>query len=381
MKVISIGRGEDCNIVLPENVISRRHAILKIHATGKMELIDMGQNGTFVNGIKLTPNIPYPVTRKDVVSFAHVRQLDWSLVPNTMRIYRYIALGAVLAVAIVVPFALTMIVGKKKLTIPTKQEEKDFIHALLNFVHNGTPMPLEFLETQKSNIAIYYALNFTQSILLQNQSLLISSASSLKSLLPNDPLSNLLELLALNYKDDPKSLSLKLQSYYQNSSINKEPIYYGAAVVREIYIEIAYIIGSLHYVQKDLDNRLITEQKDVRGVIQALALTYIYLQEFEKSFTLYNSLIDDFKEQDTQTLFLAAVAAVGAGHTENAATLLQLSKLEAPTNYETRIANGILYLQENNYNAAASQFTTIGNSGIISEFFDFKIDTEKLLNR
>ena len=95
MKVISIGRGEDCNIVLPENVISRRHAILKIHATGKMELIDMGQNGTFVNGIKLTPNIPYPVTRKDVVSFAHVRQLDWSLVPNTMQIYRYIALGAV----------------------------------------------------------------------------------------------------------------------------------------------------------------------------------------------------------------------------------------------------------------------------------------------
>ncbi|WP_455940578.1 hypothetical protein [Helicobacter pullorum] len=272
-------------------------------------------------------------------------------------------------------------INQEIINLKGTKEEKDFIRALLNFVHNGTPMPLEFLETQKSNIAIYYALNFTQSILLQNQSLLISSASSLKSLLPNDPLSNLLELLALNYKDDPKSLSLKLQSYYQNPSINKEPIYYGAAVVREIYIEIAYIIGSLYYVQKDLDNRLITEQKDVRGVIQALALTYIYLQEFEKSFTLYNSLIDDFKEQDTQTLFLAAVAAVGAGHTENAATLLQLSKLEAPTNYETRIANGILYLQENNYNAAASQFTTIGNSGIISEFFDFKIDTEKLLNR
>lgn len=272
-------------------------------------------------------------------------------------------------------------INQEIINLKGTKEEKDFIRALLNFVHNGTPMPLEFLETKKSNIAIYYALNFTQSILLQNQSLLISSASSLKSLLPNDPLSNLLELLALNYKDDPKSLSLKLQSYYQNPSINKEPIYYGAAVVREIYIEIAYIIGSLHYVQKDLDNRLITEQKDVRGVIQALALTYIYLQEFEKSFTLYNSLIDDFKEQDTQTLFLAAVAAVGAGHTENAATLLQLSKLEAPTNYETRIANGILYLQENNYNAAASQFTTIGNSGIISEFFDFKIDTEKLLNR
>ena len=115
-------------------------------------------------------------------------------------------------------------INQEIINLKGTKEEKDFIRALLNFVHNGTPMPLEFLETQKSNIAIYYALNFTQSILLQNQSLLISSASSLKSLLPNDPLSNLLELLALNYKDDPKSLSLKLQSYYQNPSINKEPI-------------------------------------------------------------------------------------------------------------------------------------------------------------
>ena len=115
MKVISIGRGEDCNIVLPENVISRID-IRIVHATGKMELIDMGQNGTFVNGIKLTPNIPYPVTRKDVVSFAHVRQLDWSLVPNTMRIYRYIALGAVLAVAIVV--AIVFFFKEKEPDIP-----------------------------------------------------------------------------------------------------------------------------------------------------------------------------------------------------------------------------------------------------------------------
>lgn len=265
--------------------------------------------------------------------------------------------------------------------LQSTQEEREFIQALLNFARNGTPMPLESLENKKSNIAIYYALNFVQNITLQNQSLLIQSTNELKALLPNDPLSNLLNLLAINYKDDPKNLALKLQGYYQDPAINKDPIYYGAAVVREMYIEIAYIIGALHYVEQDLDNRLITEQKDVRGIIQALALSYIYLQEFEKSFTLYNSLIDDFKEQDTQTLFLTAVAAIGAGHTENAATLLQLSKLEAPTNFETRIANGLLYLQENNYNAAASQFTTLVNSGAVSEFFDFKIDTQKLKNK
>lgn len=139
---------------------------------------------------------------------------------------------------------------------------------------------------------------------------------------------------------------MKLQSYYQDKNLNKDLIYYGPSIVREMYIKVGHIVGTLHYVQQDLDYRLISERKDVRGVTQALALTYIYLQEFEKAFTLYNNLIDDLKENDTQTLFLAAVAAIGAGHTENAAALLQLSKLEAPTNYETRVANGLLYLQE-----------------------------------
>ena len=90
-------------------------------------------------------------------------------------------------------------------------------------------------------------------------------------------------------------------------------------------------------------------------------------------------MIDDFKEQDTQTLFLAGVAAVGAGHLENAAVLLQLAKLEAPTHYETRIANAIIYLQEKNYTAAGTQFALIGNSNVVSKYFDFKIDSSQLL--
>ena len=82
MKILTIGRDESCNIVLSDSTVSRRHAILKIHATGKMEIISMGQNGTFVNGVKLKSDTAYPVTRKDVVSFAHVRQLDWNQIPH-----------------------------------------------------------------------------------------------------------------------------------------------------------------------------------------------------------------------------------------------------------------------------------------------------------
>lgn len=257
--------------------------------------------------------------------------------------------------------------------------EQEFIQALLNLIRDGIPYSLESLGNEKHKVAIYYALGFIQGVQLNNQSLLIKSAESLQSTMPYDPIANLLTLLALNYKDDPKALSLKLQQYYQDKTINKDAFYYGASLVREMYIEVAHIIGTLHYVQQDLDMRLITEQKDARGVIQALALAYLYLRDFEKSFTLYNSLIDDFKEQDTQTLFLAAVAAVGAGHLENAAALLQLAKLEAPTHYETRIANAFIALQEKNFNAASIQFGRLGDSKIVSKYFDFKIDTEQLL--
>ncbi len=48
-----------------------------------------------------------------------------------------------MAVAIVVPFVLTMIVGKKKLTVSSKQEEKDFISPM-----QGRLMPLTKVEDQ-----------------------------------------------------------------------------------------------------------------------------------------------------------------------------------------------------------------------------------------
>lgn len=98
MKTITIGRGDGCQIFIDDDMISRRHAILKISTFGKMEIVDMGKNGTFVNGIRLRPNVPVPVKRKDVVSFANVSQLDWKQVPNPGVYYKWgaIALGVLL---------------------------------------------------------------------------------------------------------------------------------------------------------------------------------------------------------------------------------------------------------------------------------------------
>ena len=96
MKVYSIGRDLGCDIIINDNtdVISRRHATLNVESSGKMTIVDLSHNGTYVNGIRINQNVPVPVTRKDTVSFAHVAQLDWNQIPNTQgMILRYVLLG------------------------------------------------------------------------------------------------------------------------------------------------------------------------------------------------------------------------------------------------------------------------------------------------
>lgn len=99
MKIITIGRGDGCTITIDDEMMSRRHAIIKIPTFGKMEVVDMSKNGTFVNGVRLRPNVPFPVTRKDVVNFADVHQLDWSKVPDPLKYYK---LGAIIVAGLVV---------------------------------------------------------------------------------------------------------------------------------------------------------------------------------------------------------------------------------------------------------------------------------------
>ncbi len=84
MKVYSIGRDTECDIVINDNsdVISRRHAVISVADNGKLTLTDTSFNGTYVNGIRISPNVPVPVTRKDSITFAHVAKLDWHLIPQ-----------------------------------------------------------------------------------------------------------------------------------------------------------------------------------------------------------------------------------------------------------------------------------------------------------
>lgn len=97
MKVYSIGREGGCDIVIndPSDVISRRHAVLNVSPSGKMTIVDQSTNGTYVNGMRINSGVPYPVTRKDSISFAHVARLDWNLIPSSNQTLKYAAIGVI----------------------------------------------------------------------------------------------------------------------------------------------------------------------------------------------------------------------------------------------------------------------------------------------
>lgn len=124
MKTYSIGRDVNCDIVINDStdVISRRHALLNVTSSGKMTIIDQSSNGTYVNGIRISPNVPVPVTRKDTISLAHVTKLDWTMVPKSTANIRYaLFFFAGLIIVVGVVFGIRTITDNKNYNNETNQ--------------------------------------------------------------------------------------------------------------------------------------------------------------------------------------------------------------------------------------------------------------------
>lgn len=102
IKQYTIGRGDDCQIRIQDNSqrVSRKHATLKVADRGKMFITDHSSNGTFVNGVKITPNVDFPVKRGDNISFAHAVDFDWKQVPRSSEKILFYILGLLLIVGI-----------------------------------------------------------------------------------------------------------------------------------------------------------------------------------------------------------------------------------------------------------------------------------------
>lgn len=85
-KKYTIGRDESCDIVIYDasNVVSREHAVLRVDGK-RFYLTDQSTNGTYRNGIRLTPYVEYPVSPKDEISLGSVVILDWNAIPELQK--------------------------------------------------------------------------------------------------------------------------------------------------------------------------------------------------------------------------------------------------------------------------------------------------------
>lgn len=115
MKRITIGRNPNCDIVIDQNMVSRNHALLNVYSSGKYEIINMGTNGTKVNGTPISNGQPYPVKRGDTITFADQGRLDWSLIPNPRKPWLIggITIASLVAIALII-WGVTAISGSSE---------------------------------------------------------------------------------------------------------------------------------------------------------------------------------------------------------------------------------------------------------------------------
>jgi len=147
MKTITIGRGEGCDILIDDYRISRRHAVLKVYTFGKMEIVDMGQNGTWVNGVKLRPGVPFPVKRKDVINFAEASQLNWALVDNPIK---YIRIAGIIATGLLL-LGLLMAWVSNTLSQSSSQMDSSFDDNVNTVVSKGKDVVVDSVSAKDSS--------------------------------------------------------------------------------------------------------------------------------------------------------------------------------------------------------------------------------------
>ena len=261
------------------------------------------------------------------------------------------------------------------------EQEKNFLFELFEYSKSGNPAFFGFSDdTTLNSRPIYYAFSAVSAMVRMDRGKLVEYFDKLKKLQPHDLATNILYEVSINFGKNLKDISLSFsQNFRRGNFSNLHSLYYGGALVRELYVYLAFVTGNLSYVIEELQQNLISEDQSPNGTMQALGLAYIYHQDFEKAFATYNTLIDNLKEDDVRTKFLGAVSAIGAGHYNNAVALLQISKLDSIASLESRYALGLLYQQSGNIKSAIMLFNGIANKGFMSEFFDFQIDSSDLL--
>jgi len=265
---------------------------------------------------------------------------------------------------------------KHDLALEPKNEEYDLYRALIHFKENNLPATYDWMEKKKKERPFYLVLDTLIAMSMGRESDAQHYSQKLTNLLPNDILPHLLYIDTHYAKHENKIFARKAITHLKRQKFTMDDYYYGPFITKQLYTQYAQFTGSLRPLQEQLREKYTMERERPVGVMQALGLVNIYTQDFEEAYTIYNELIDNYKQQDSHTLFLGAIAATAANHPANAIALLELARRKNPEHKESRFALGLLYLQTKNNEGAVISFKNISDVNFQSQFFNFKITEE-----
>ncbi len=249
-----------------------------------------------------------------------------------------------------------------------------FYLALLGFYTDNLPATAQWLErSERAEDVRHDLLDLFAADRMNRSGALQEAADRLRDRYPRDLLVNMFHLYAENRDKPIRRFAFDAQNFMDSRRFEFDTLFYGAPVARDLYIQLGLITGNLRQVRTLLQQRLSIEQGEVRSLMLALAWTNIYLQNHEEAFVLINELIDRHGMRDSETFLTGAIAAIGAGHKENAIILLQLAKGADPRLQEARYGLGLLYMEVGNAEGAAVEFNLMQRGHYESRYFDFDI--------
>ncbi len=252
------------------------------------------------------------------------------------------------------------------------KQKKHFLFTLASLASNLSSSLIDWLDV-KSKKPLYNALSIIISNKLKKYDQYKKASKRLHKVLPKDLIANIFYMDSKFRNEDIQSYAKDIQNEILKRDFKTDSFEGGYYIARVLYTKILQISGLLNREKKYLENKIIQSKKNPIGILQSIAYLYLYSNDFEKSYTIYNELIDTFKQQDDTTLFLAAVASIAANHHANAIALLELAKLTNPNNNQSRYALGLLYQEIKNFEAASIQYIKIGDSDFKSAYFTFDI--------
>ncbi|MBD3809824.1 MAG: tetratricopeptide repeat protein [Sulfuricurvum sp.] len=269
---------------------------------------------------------------------------------------------------------------KDNLAKEPEKEEFELYRAMMDVTQNNLLGASKWLDNTYKERPLYLALTIEIAKEMGKNETAFKASEHLATLQPNDIIPHLM-VIETRYNDQKtKAFASSAMNYLKKQTFHYNDLYFGPQLTRDRMILMAMMTGQLTPLIKRLETTLQTTTDHTADLMGALAQAYFYNQEFEKSYVLYNQLIDTHKIRDEHTLFMGACASIGSKHYENAIALLELSKLKNPSFLESRYALSLLYMQVRNNPGAVIQLQKMGNTGFVSQYFDFRIDTDKLAN-